>query len=109
MRPATASEVMLREIDFRDTLRRIQRHLARVNANHSSTFLLHDVYGYSMQEVASITGVSLGAAKSRLKRGRREVRERVLSDPELASAARELRSAPDVRQPRPGFFLCGGV
>jgi RNA polymerase sigma-70 factor (ECF subfamily) len=90
-----SSEVTRRDVAFRDAVRRIHRHLARVDANRSLAFLLHDVYGYDMREVASITGVSVAAAKSRLKRGRLEVQERVKSDPELASVAGELTAVRD--------------
>jgi RNA polymerase sigma-70 factor, ECF subfamily len=89
------SEVTRRDLVFRDALRRIHQHLARVDAKRSMTLLLRDFYGYDMQEVARITGVSVGAAKTRLARGRREIRERVRADPELASLARELSRAQD--------------
>jgi DNA-directed RNA polymerase specialized sigma24 family protein len=35
--------------------------------------LLFDVLGHNLQEVASLTGVSLSAAQSRLHRGRKEL------------------------------------
>jgi RNA polymerase sigma-70 factor (ECF subfamily) len=89
------SQVTRRDLVFRDALRRIHEHLARVDAKRSWTLLLRDFYGYDMREVARITGVSVAAAKTRLARGRREVRERVHADPELASLARELSCAQD--------------
>ncbi|HEY5374696.1 MAG TPA: RNA polymerase sigma factor, partial [Polyangiaceae bacterium] len=89
------SEVTRRDLVFRDALRRIRQHLALVDEKRSLTFLLHDFYGYDMREVARLTGVSVAAAKTRLARGRREVRERAHSDPELASLARELSGAQD--------------
>ena len=66
-----------------------------VDAKRSLTFVLHDAYGYDLPEVASITGVSVAAVKTRLRRARREVQERVLFDPELASLAREVIHAQD--------------
>ena len=90
MLPTSATQ---RDLIFRDALRRIQRHLVRVDANRAWTFLLHDVHGYDLKEVASITGVSVAAAQSRLVRGRREVHERVAADTELAGIVVELCQA----------------
>lgn len=74
-----------RDFLLRDTLRRVHRHLGRLDANRTRAFLLHDVYGYDMREIARMTGVSLAAARTRLTRGRKEARKRIFSDPELAS------------------------
>jgi RNA polymerase sigma-70 factor (ECF subfamily) len=82
-----------RDLVLRDALRRVRKHLLRVDANRSWTFLLHDVHGYDLNEVASITGVSVAAAQSRLVRGRREVHERVAADPELVGVVAELCQA----------------
>ena len=90
-----ASEVTRRDIVFRDALRRVQEHLTLVDANRSWTFLLHDVHGYDLKEVAGITGVSVAAAQSRLVRGRREVHERIQADPELASLVKDLCGTED--------------
>jgi RNA polymerase sigma-70 factor (ECF subfamily) len=89
------SEVTRRELAFRAALGRIRRHLKLVNAKRALTFVLHDVFGYDMQEVANITGVSLAAAKTRLARGRREIHARVHSDPELRTLAHELSNIQD--------------
>ena len=86
-----------RDLVFRDALRRVQEHLSRIDANRSWTFLLHDVYGYDLKEVASITGVSVAAAQSRLVRGRREVHERIAEDPELAGIVADVCHAEDER------------
>ena len=70
----------------RQAIARIQVELQRMDANRAWTFLLHDVYGYDLKEVAQITGASLSAAQSRLVRGRREIHERIRSDPALSRA-----------------------
>jgi RNA polymerase sigma-70 factor (ECF subfamily) len=67
----------------RAMLRQVQRHLGEMDPNRAWTFLLHDVWGYSIAETASITGVSNAAAQSRLVRGRKWLHERIASDPEL--------------------------
>jgi RNA polymerase sigma factor (sigma-70 family) len=81
---------------LRDLLRRVCDHLKRVDEKHALAFLLHDAYGYDLTEVAQITGVSTSAAQSRLVRGRREVHERIASDPGLANALDDLRDSGEV-------------
>jgi RNA polymerase sigma-70 factor (ECF subfamily) len=74
----------------RALLRQIQRHVAQMDVKRAWTFLLHDVYGYDLAEVAAITGVSRAAAQSRLVRGRRWLHERIAADPELRELAEQL-------------------
>ncbi|MEO6419143.1 MAG: RNA polymerase sigma factor [Polyangiaceae bacterium] len=74
-----------REAIARNLMQRVRRHLSEIEENKAWTFLLHDVCGYDLQEIAQITGVSVTAAQTRLVRGRREVHERIAGDPEIAS------------------------
>jgi RNA polymerase sigma-70 factor (ECF subfamily) len=60
---------------LREALRQVADHLGS---------MLHDVCGYSLDEVAHICGISAVAAQSRLVRGRREIHERIAADPRLA-------------------------
>jgi RNA polymerase sigma-70 factor (ECF subfamily) len=76
----------------RQAIERIRVELEQMDANRAWTFLLHDVYGYDLKEVAQITGVSLSAAQSRLVRGRREIHERIRND---AALARFLKQSPE--------------
>ena len=70
----------------RDLVRRIRAHLETLDEAKSSTFLLHDVCGFDLREIAGITGVSVAAAQTRLVRGRREIHDLIATDPDLARA-----------------------
>jgi RNA polymerase sigma-70 factor (ECF subfamily) len=68
----------------RSLLERVRSHLEELDQDKALAFLLHDVCGFDLREAAHILGVSVAAAQKRLVRGRREVRERLAADPELA-------------------------
>jgi RNA polymerase sigma-70 factor (ECF subfamily) len=73
-----------REAMVRDAMRRVLSHLDSIEENKAWTFVLHDVCGYDLREIAQITQVTVTAAQTRLVRGRREVHDRIAADPELA-------------------------
>ena len=86
----SAGTTVGRGIVARDLVRRAREHLATLSKDKAWTFLLHDVCGFDLREIASITGVTVGAAQRRLVRGRDELRELVMSDPELAAILSEM-------------------
>lgn len=75
---------------LRSAIRRVESHLHEVSQERSWTFLLHDVMGFGLNEVASITGASESAAQSRLVRGRKEIHARIARDTELVSLFEDL-------------------
>jgi RNA polymerase sigma-70 factor, ECF subfamily len=81
--PASTSTVG-REASARSVLRRVLVHLSAIDEDKAYAFVLHDVCGFDLKEIARITEVSVSAAQTRLVRGRREVHERIAADPELA-------------------------
>jgi RNA polymerase sigma-70 factor (ECF subfamily) len=82
-----------REALVRNMLRRVLTHLDAVDEVKAWAFVLHDVCGYDLREIARITGVSTAAAQTRLIRGRREVHERIAADPELANLLESIGGA----------------
>jgi RNA polymerase sigma-70 factor (ECF subfamily) len=57
--------------------RALQAALASITADQRHAIVLFDVEGYDYQEIADLTGVSLGTVKSRIHRGRLALRERL--------------------------------
>ena len=49
--------------------------LQELKEDHRLLIMLHDVEGYSLQEINKITGVEIGTIKSRLSRARKKIRE----------------------------------
>jgi RNA polymerase sigma-70 factor (ECF subfamily) len=68
----------------RDILTRVATHLEKMNEGRAWTFVMHELMGYELKEIAEMTKVSLAAAQSRLVRGRRDLHKRIAADPELA-------------------------
>jgi RNA polymerase sigma-70 factor (ECF subfamily) len=79
-----------RDTAARSTLKRVFVHLDAIEESKAWTYVLHDVCGYDLKEIAQITNVTVVAAQTRLVRGRREVHERIANDPELANLMSEM-------------------
>ena len=86
----SASTSFGRAIVARDLVRRVREHLNELEPDKAWTFLLHDVCGFDVKEVASITNVSVAAAQRRLARGRHEIHACLAADPELAHCITEM-------------------
>ena len=77
------------EADPVHTALTIERHralnaaLATITDDQRAAIVLFDVEGYDYQEIADMTGVSLGTVKSRIHRGRLALRERLAERMEL--------------------------
>jgi RNA polymerase sigma-70 factor (ECF subfamily) len=66
-------------------LRQIAGILARLNQNRVQVFLLHDVHGFELKEIAEILGITTANAQSHLVRGRGDVHEALEHHADLRS------------------------
>ena len=69
-----------RRLVARDLFARIRAMLGAIETDNTYTFMLHDVVGFDLREIAQITGVSVAAAQQRLIRGRRAVHAHLRTD-----------------------------
>lgn len=67
----------------RQTSRVLSTALADITSDQRTAIVMYDVEGFDYQEIADITGVSLGTVKSRIHRGRLALRELLSDDMEL--------------------------
>ena len=71
--------------DSEITLQLINSALKKLSEDHRILITLHDVEGYSLQEINEMTGTPVGTIKSRLSRARHKLREIILiKEPKLA-------------------------
>lgn len=68
------------------TQERIVAAFGALSADHRVVLSLHDIEGYSLEEVGEALGIPLGTAKSRLNRARARLREELLAGTESAAA-----------------------
>lgn len=69
-----------RRLLARDLFARIRSMLGAIETDNTYTFMLHDVVGFDLREIAEITGVTVAAAQQRLIRGRRAVHAHLSTD-----------------------------
>ena len=62
-----------RSLEARSEILRLHGVLSKLKPKLTETVVLHDVLGYSIEEVAALTGTSQAATRSRLFRGRKEL------------------------------------
>jgi RNA polymerase sigma factor (sigma-70 family) len=60
-----------------DLQRELAASIATLSEEHRSVVIMHDMEGYTLNELTGILGVPLGTLKSRLHRARRMLRDRL--------------------------------
>lgn len=79
-----------RRLVARDLLERVRRKLDDLDPDKTFAFVLHDVLGFDLREIAQVTGASVAAAQKRLVRGRRDLHAEIARDEELAALVDDL-------------------
>lgn len=62
----------------------LERALTRLADAHRAVIVLHDVEGYTHEEIANLLGIAAGTSRSLLTRGRRSLRRLLTSEPSHA-------------------------
>lgn len=92
IRPLTDPEESPEEYAMRQELSNaLQLGIGILPPEQRATLVLSDIQGLSYQEIAEITGVSLGTVKSRLSRARSKLRDYLLEQRELLPSRYRLR------------------
>jgi RNA polymerase sigma factor (sigma-70 family) len=58
----------------------LERALAQLTDGHRAVVVLHDVEGYTHEEIATLLGIAAGTSRSLLTRGRRSLRRLLMSE-----------------------------
>jgi RNA polymerase sigma-70 factor, ECF subfamily len=66
-----------RDMCVREQIQTVQAHLTAMSPEKAMVLLLHDVLGHELAEIAAMLDISVGAAQSRLFRGRRDLLRRL--------------------------------
>lgn len=84
--PVMSTEEQVERAQIRD---RLTGYLHSIKFKQREAIVLRYVHGYSNQQVADIVDIPLETARARLKKGRAELKRKVLADPLLAAWVHE--------------------
>lgn len=84
MKDETAPEPQA-ELDKKEVREQIEEAIGQLNEKYREAIILRELEGLSYEEIADITDSSLGATKTRIKRGRARLRE-ILEEMKLQAA-----------------------
>lgn len=66
-----------KRVEARSEVEQLRRVLLKMPKKQVEAFLLHEVYGHELEQVAAVLGVSPAAAQSRALRGKKELMRRL--------------------------------
>lgn len=97
----SASDTPEQILSRKELLRDIQKSILSLSPEHRLAITLRDMQGLSYEEIANLTGASLGTVKSRIHRARHALKNTILSGELLPSATvSRARKSPDTNSPK---------
>lgn len=94
--PDARSQDPLPRLESRATLRRLEALLSQLTPKRRIAFLLYEVEGHTLPEVAALLEISLTSAKKRVLKAHEELRKLTQNDPVLQAAFARRKEGPDV-------------
>ena len=91
------------------TITRVEAAMERLSDDHQLVIKLHDIEGYSITEIAEITGISHGTLKSRRQRARERLQELLDDGPDSAVSTSEEGRGEENDELRPVPVQLGSV
>ena len=76
-RPLKASGSAWKRLEARDQLRGLYAALEKLNVEYREAFILYEVEGMKLREIADLTDSPLGTVASRVRRAREQLRETI--------------------------------
>lgn len=81
--PGVADAGQERSYERRELRRRLAVHLEKIPLQRRTAVVLHWVRGYTIPEIADLTGAKLNTVRGRLRDAKRQLRKQLLKDPVL--------------------------
>lgn len=84
--PESAGPDPTKRLESRALLRHLDILVGRLSANRRMAFLLYEIEGYSLAEIAALLGISLTAAKKRVFQAHEALAQMIEANPTLREA-----------------------
>lgn len=109
-RPSTADDMARADaqIEREQERQRVWSALNEVQAEFRATLVLFDIEGLTYEEVAAIEGVPLGTVKSRLSRGRDQLRRLLTTTADVGSQSSEVGDTIHIDENEADGNIAGG-
>jgi len=88
--PGAAEASQERSYERRELRQRLAAHLENLSVDRRTAVVLHWVRGYTIAEIADLTGTKLNTIRGRLRDAKRQLQKQLLKDPVLRDWAESI-------------------